>query len=227
MLGVFQGLKITIKHFFSPKVTRMYPYEKRVLPERSRGLIQLITEPETGVLKCEACLLCEKVCPPRAITIRYEERNAFRWRPLARPKSKAAYYRPREVAAYPYEGPRPLSPMVLAPVSEADGDDAWLDGLLEEQGDLVGALRAIQERYGHLPRRVLMKLARNLGVSVSELFSSASLSPDLRLDPISDGFVAGATNGDSSALVLPGPQALQAVEQQPNPSQGGGASGAE
>ena len=72
MRGIFQGLGLTLSHITRPKVTRLYPYEKRVLPERSRGLIQLIQEDGQDTpfnLKCEACLLCEKVCPPRAITI--------------------------------------------------------------------------------------------------------------------------------------------------------------
>ncbi len=72
MRGILQGLGLTLSHVTRPKVTRLYPYEKRKLPPRSRGLIQLIQEEGQDTpfnLKCEACLLCEKACPPRAITI--------------------------------------------------------------------------------------------------------------------------------------------------------------
>ena len=72
MRGILQGLGLTLSHVTRPKVTRLYPYEKRKLPARRRGLIQLIQEDGQDTpfnLKCEACLLCEKICPPRAITI--------------------------------------------------------------------------------------------------------------------------------------------------------------
>src|SRR5947209_10816124 len=75
MRGILEGLGLTFSHLFRPKVTRLYPYEKPKLPPRSRGLIQLIAEEGLKTeynLKCEACLLCEKACPPRAITIEYE-----------------------------------------------------------------------------------------------------------------------------------------------------------
>ena len=66
MRGILQGLGLTLSHVTRPKVTRLYPYEKRKLPPRSRGLIQLIQEDGQATpfnLKCEACLLCEKACP--------------------------------------------------------------------------------------------------------------------------------------------------------------------
>src|SRR6266568_4320086 len=81
MRGILEGMGLTFSHLFRPKVTRLYPYEKPKLPPRSRGLIQLIAEDGLQTeynLKCEACLLCEKACPPRAITIEYEPMN--RWR---------------------------------------------------------------------------------------------------------------------------------------------------
>src|SRR5713101_3165843 len=81
MRGILEGMGLTFSHLFRPKVTRLYPYEKRKLPPRSRGLIQLIAEEGLHTdynLKCEACLLCEKACPPRAITIEYEPMDAWK-----------------------------------------------------------------------------------------------------------------------------------------------------
>src|SRR6266536_2179230 len=104
-------MKRTLTHLLRGKtVTRKYPYEKRELPERSRGLIALLLEPETSIFKCESCLMCEKACPPRAISISYTFRNAFRRRPLLAPR--ANYYRIRMVAAAPYGDRRPLSTAV-------------------------------------------------------------------------------------------------------------------
>jgi formate hydrogenlyase subunit 6/NADH:ubiquinone oxidoreductase subunit I len=84
MRGILEGMGLTFSHLFRPKVTRLYPYEKPKLPPRSRGLIQLIAEEGLKTdynLKCESCLLCEKACPPRAITIEFEPMHRFKERP--------------------------------------------------------------------------------------------------------------------------------------------------
>jgi ferredoxin len=212
MLGILQGLKVTIKHFFGPKLTRFYPYEKRVLPERSRGLIQLITEPATGVLKCESCLLCEKECPPRAITISYQRSDTFRNRPLSRPKSKAAYYRARMASAHPYEGPRPLSPAVMVSGVESEAKLAAVDRIVSERADLVDVLSGVQAELGYLPRQAMERVAGELDVPLSELYSVASLSPDFQLAPSRRAQTAGGkASSDASSPVMPGAEAIKAV----------------
>src|SRR5260370_11876150 len=82
--GILEGMVLKFRLLFRPKVTRLYPYEKPKRPPRSRGLIQLIAEEGLKTdynLKCEACLLCEKACPPRAITIEYEPMHRWKDRP--------------------------------------------------------------------------------------------------------------------------------------------------
>src|SRR5919204_1031943 len=120
MFGVLEGLRATMRHILTPssKVTRKYPYEKRDLPERSRGLIALLLEPETSIFKCESCLMCEKACPPRAISISYRFRDGFRHRPPLAPR--AAYYRLRMVEAAPYGDRRPLGPAVITVPEEVE-----------------------------------------------------------------------------------------------------------
>src|SRR2546423_13254849 len=119
MKGVLGGMRRTLAHLIRFKaVTRKYPYEKRELPERSRGLIALLLEPETSIFKCESCLMCEKACPPRAISISYNFRNGFRKRPPIAPR--ASYYRIRMVQTAPYGDRRPLSPAVLTVPAEAE-----------------------------------------------------------------------------------------------------------
>src|SRR2546427_12847103 len=84
MRGILEGMGLTFSHLFRPKVTRLYPYEKPKLPPRSRGLIQLLAQEGLQTdfnLKCEACLLCEQACPPRAITIDYEPMHSWKGRP--------------------------------------------------------------------------------------------------------------------------------------------------
>lgn len=62
------GFKVTLKHFFSKKVTMQYPEEKWTVPQGYRGAPYLVKDP-AGNTKCVSCQLCEFVCPPRAIKI--------------------------------------------------------------------------------------------------------------------------------------------------------------
>ncbi len=69
LLGeLLSGLWLTLKYFFSRKVTLNYPYEKSSLSPRFRGEHALRRYP-SGEERCIACKLCEAVCPAQAITI--------------------------------------------------------------------------------------------------------------------------------------------------------------
>lgn len=65
---IFGGLKITIKHFFTPKETLEYPEQRPAIPPGYRGVPTLVKDPN-GREKCVSCQLCEFVCPPKAIRI--------------------------------------------------------------------------------------------------------------------------------------------------------------
>lgn len=69
------GLFTTAKRLPKPAVTLQYPTEKWPMPERSRGVVVLLSDPETGELNCNACLVCMKQCPVSAITVT-QEKNA-------------------------------------------------------------------------------------------------------------------------------------------------------
>lgn len=180
MRGILQGLGLTLSHVARPKVTRLYPYEKRVLPERSRGLIQLIQEAAQDTpfnLKCEACLLCEKVCPPRAITIDFRPTYRFRRRPYFSPTSVAGYYTPR-VSEYAVEYPnKPHSPPTLTPTKaslERPVDLTQADAILDESSldawDLTETLDRLMEAYGGMPLQVAWRVVERRGVDISDLF---------------------------------------------------------
>jgi NADH-quinone oxidoreductase subunit I len=75
--GIIQGLVETARNFFGSYVekdrltTVQYPEERLKLPEASRNFPFLLydgTDPEAG-LRCVACQICEKECPPRCIRI--------------------------------------------------------------------------------------------------------------------------------------------------------------
>lgn len=220
MRGILQGLGLTLSHVTHKRVTRLYPYEKRVLPERSRGLIQLIQEADQDTpfnLKCEACLLCEKICPPRAITIDARPTYRFRRRPYFSPTSVAGYYSPRfsEYAAlYPN---RPLSPPTLTPTKaslEADVDltqaDAILDASSLDAWDLTETLDHLMRAYNGMPLQVAWRVVQRRGVDISDIFgivtagdhfapARARTAGELRDDQMERG-PSAATRGKYGAI---------------------------
>ncbi len=216
MRGILQGMGLTFSHLFRPKVTRLYPYEKPKLPPRSRGLIQLIAEQGLQTdynLKCEACLLCEKACPPRAITIEYEPMH--RWREKAwfnsyirdgaekysssklHPASgtpKAGFYTPRiSDYAVEYHNKR-VAPCVAMPVKdhlEPEIDLSHVDALLETWSDEASALPAlldaVMDLYGYLSLQAAKRIVQVRGVDLSDLFGIATMSPKFRPAPVVKG----------------------------------------
>jgi len=61
--GLIKGLAVTIKHYFAPKVTQLYPEVKPALPPTVKSSFGL------NVDKCIACGLCAAACPNRVITV--------------------------------------------------------------------------------------------------------------------------------------------------------------
>lgn len=71
--NLFIGLFTTGKHLPRGRVTLQYPTERWTMPERSRGIVVLLSDQETGELNCTVCLLCERACPTGAIKINSEK----------------------------------------------------------------------------------------------------------------------------------------------------------
>ena len=71
---LLQGLALTGRYLFKPKITVQYPEEKTPMSPRFRGLHALRRYPN-GEERCIACKLCEAVCPAMAITIESAQRD--------------------------------------------------------------------------------------------------------------------------------------------------------
>jgi NADH-quinone oxidoreductase subunit I len=76
--GLLKGLGVTAKNFVGSfheparLVTVEYPEQKTKLPENYRNFPFLVSENATdpmGTLRCVACQICEKECPPQCIYI--------------------------------------------------------------------------------------------------------------------------------------------------------------
>jgi NADH-quinone oxidoreductase subunit I len=67
------GMFTTGKHLGRHAVTLQYPHERWEVPERSRGMVVLLSDEETGELNCNACMLCMRACPTGSIEIEVEK----------------------------------------------------------------------------------------------------------------------------------------------------------
>jgi len=75
--GIIKGMAVTAKNFLGSYVseerltTIQYPEERQTLPEAVRQFPFLVfdgNDPMAG-LRCVACQICEKECPPKCIYI--------------------------------------------------------------------------------------------------------------------------------------------------------------
>lgn len=64
--GLIKGLGVTIKEFFTPKVTVQYPEQRLPIPDRFIG------RPEFDYDKCIACNQCVNACPNKVIKLETE-----------------------------------------------------------------------------------------------------------------------------------------------------------
>ena len=79
MLGeqIIKGMVVTARNFFGSYVSKdrlptiQYPEERQTLPEASRQFPMLVFDGEDPMkgLRCVACQICEKECPPKCIYI--------------------------------------------------------------------------------------------------------------------------------------------------------------
>ena len=67
--AVVKAMGMTLRNLFRKPVTVHYPTTQRKYPERYRGLLALVYEPDTGEEACIGCRLCEFVCPPAVIKV--------------------------------------------------------------------------------------------------------------------------------------------------------------
>ncbi len=71
--SLLTGMRVTLKEFFTPKVTEQYPENRKTLhiSDRFRGTLTMPLD-ENGNHKCVACGLCQMACPNNTIHIESE-----------------------------------------------------------------------------------------------------------------------------------------------------------
>ncbi len=74
LIALGKGLSITFKNMLERPVTKQYPEEKRVVPNRTRGR-HVLHRYDDDLERCVGCLLCQGTCPAGAIYIEAEEND--------------------------------------------------------------------------------------------------------------------------------------------------------
>ena len=203
--GIAQGMWVTLKNFFNPKVTQQYPEQRPSMPDRWRGRLDLIYDP-FGEHKCEVCFQCAQVCPVEAIDMSGFDSQGNRIR-YGMPE---IYDERKDPNAHRRAG-LPARPMRNAARWEEAIDRAWVNGVVDGFGgrpeSLVAIFSAVQERHGYLPEEALRAISDRMTIHWAQVFGAAGLG-GFRLLP-AEGHVI--TVCDCPACHFTGGEALLGV----------------
>lgn len=179
-LGIAKGMALTLRRFFEPKATIMYPEDRRDVPPKFRGRLQLLYD-EWGTLKCETCFQCAQACPIECIDMGgMDTRGRFHvhWGP------PETYGERREESAMRRAG-RPVPDLAYLPFAPVDLGP--LDAILEEYDHdpqhMLQILEATQATYGYLPVATLKRISQKTGSWYAMIYGTASYYSHLRFEP--------------------------------------------
>jgi ferredoxin len=179
-LGIAKGMALTLRRFFEPKVTVMYPEVRYEVAPKFRGRLQLLYD-EWGTLKCETCFQCAQACPIECIDmggIDTRGRYHVHWGPPEQ------YGERREESALRRSG-RPVPDPAFTTFTPIDL--AAVDAVLEDHDHdpkrLLGILEATQEAYGYLPVAALKRISHETGAWYAQIYGTATFYRHLRFEP--------------------------------------------
>jgi len=188
-IGLVRGMSLTLRRFFQPKATIMWPEEKADVAPKFRGRLQLLYD-EHGTLKCETCFQCAQACPIECIDmggVDTKGRFHVHWGPAE------TYGERREESALRRSG-RPVADAAYRHFDEIDL--APLDAILEahdyDPRDMLAILEETQAEYGYLPVAALKHISRVTGAWYAMIYGTATYYRHLRFEPPSVGDVPTA-----------------------------------
>jgi hypothetical protein len=179
-VGIVKGMALTLRRFFEPKVTVMYPEVRLDVPHKFRGRLQLLYD-EWGTLKCETCFQCAQACPIECIDmggIDTRGRYHVHW------GAPETYGERREESALRRSG-RPVPDPAYRPFAAIDL--AAVDAVLAEHDHdparMLEILEATQSAYGYLPVAALKRISHQTGAWYAMIYGTASYYRHLRFEP--------------------------------------------
>jgi ferredoxin len=179
-LGIAKGMALTLRRFFEPKVTIMYPEVRADVAPKFRGRLQLLYD-EWGTLKCETCFQCAQACPIECIDmggIDTRGRYHVHW------GASETYGERREESALRRSG-RPVPDQAFRPYEPIDL--ALVDEILvsfdHDPAHMLAILEATQEAYGYLPVAALKRISHQTGAWYAMIYGTASYYAHLRFEP--------------------------------------------
>jgi ferredoxin len=179
-LGIVKGMALTLRRFFEPKATIMYPEQRADVSTRFRGRLQLLYD-EWGTLKCETCFQCAQACPIECIDmggIDTRGRYHVHWGP------PETYGERREESAMRRSG-RPVPDPAFRPFKPLDMTevDRILDEFDHDPAHMLEILEATQDAYGYLPVAALKRISHLTGAWYAMIYGTASYYAHLRFEP--------------------------------------------
>ena len=178
-LGLAKGMALTLKRFFEPKVTVMYPEDRRDPPHKFRGRLQLLYD-EWGTLKCETCFQCAQACPIECIDMGgMDTKGRFHvhWGP------PETYGERREESAIRRSGRTVPDP---AFASFSPEDTSPLDEILarfdHDPKRMLEILEDTQAAYGFLPVAAIKRISQATGAWYAMIYGTATYYGHLRFE---------------------------------------------
>jgi ferredoxin len=175
-------MALTLRRFFEPKVTVMYPEVRVDVPHKFRGRLQLLYD-EWGTLKCETCFQCAQACPIECIDMGGMDtrgRYHVHW------GASETYGERREESALRRSG-RPVPDPAYRPYEPVDL--ARVDAILEEYDHdparMLDILEDTQAAFGYLPVAALKRISHQTGAWYAMIYGAASYYAHLRFEPAS------------------------------------------
>jgi ferredoxin len=179
-MGLLRGMGVTLRRFFAPKATIMWPEAKADIAPKYRGRLQLLYD-EYGTLKCETCFQCAQACPIECIDMGgMDTKGRFHvhWGP------PETYGERREESALRRSGRTVPDP---AYTRWGDIDTGPLDVILERHDydpkSMLTILEETQAEYGYLPVAALRHISRVTGAWYAMIYGTASYYRHLRFEP--------------------------------------------
>ena len=196
-LGIAKGMALTLRRFFEPKVTVMYPEDRRDPPHKFRGRLQLLYD-EWGTLKCETCFQCAQACPIECIDMGGIDTRGRYPRPLGRARDLRRTTRGVRAPAIRPDRPGPGLPAVRRGGPRL----RWTRSSRRTttiRRRMLQILEATQAAYGYLPVATLKRISQRTGAWYAMIYGTATYYSHLRFEP-EDGDRPGRGDGCAPAV---------------------------